>query len=271
MFLNPKSEGWFRRLWGAALLVLGGPAWALVDPGGTVTWADDLKQRRDAGRDDRFVLRGGEFTPEGWRMIETRGYLRVDLGPEGAPEEGELQVTVTGLDGPELARRLGPDQKIHLLNLFSNGSGDHHAESGGQASDALWTIRAGTDAGMGLRYGGDLKLLWASRGAKRTAGSDYQEARLQLPEGWRWRGTDEHKFRVSWSQERGELIVRFDKMVLGTFAWKRRGDRLRYVFLGGAADFRAWPGATFRNLVIRRFELGDASRAQAPVFSAPRN
>jgi hypothetical protein len=194
---------------------------------------------------------GGRFEADGWRMLATRGYLRVDLGPGGAPSEGELEVTVTGLDEAALGAALGTDRKVHLINMFSNPLGDHHAEGGGTASDSLWTLRAGTGDDGKPRYGGDLKLLWASRGAKRTGGSDYAERRLHLPTGWNRGPTDRHLLRVRWSRENRRLVVSVGGVV-AEFPWTGDGDPLRYVFLGGVPDFNAWPGACFSDLRVRR-------------------
>jgi beta-glucosidase len=196
--------------------------------------------------------RGGSFGEAGWRMDASQGYLRLDLGPEGAPAEGELEVHVSGLDPESLARAVGADRKVHLINMFSNPCGDHHAEGGGTATDALWTIRMGTGEDGSARYGGDFKLLWASRGAKRTVGSDYHEQRLRVPEGWVWRAQDTCRLVVRWSQRQRTLEVRLNDHGLGRYPWSGDGDPLRYVFLGGAPDFRAWQGAVFSSVRVRR-------------------
>jgi hypothetical protein len=198
--------------------------------------------------------RGGEFTAAGWRMHEPRGFLRLTL-PDAAPREGELEVTIAGLDWAAVGRAVGADRKIHFLNLFSNPNGDHHAENGGTAEDALWTLRAGTDAEGGGRYGGDLKLLWASRGAKRTPGSDYHEQRLPLPPGFAWRAGGAHVFRVRWSARARQLTVSVDGHEFARVPWRHDGAPLRHVFLGGAADFHALVGPVFSDL--RVFELPD--------------
>lgn len=204
---------------------------------------------------------GGRFTATGWQVVDPKAHLRIDLGEVGALVSGELEVTVTGIDPMALSRILGGDKKVHFLNAFSNASGDHHAEQGGRESDALWTLRAGTDGDGGGRYGADLKLLWASRGAKRTQDSDYQEKRLRMPEGWTWNARQAHRFRVLWSREEKALQVWCDDVDLGRHPWLRAGDPLRYLFLGGAADFHALVGATFSDLRVTR--LARATRLRS--------
>ncbi len=217
-----------------------------------VVWYDPLTATVPAAVAGARENRGGEFGATGWRMREPRGFLRVTL-PAAAPREGELEVTISGIDWAAAGRAVGADRKIHFLNLFSNPSGDHHAEAGGTAEDALWTLRAGTDAGGGGRYGGDLKLLWASRGAKRTPGSDYHEQRLRLPAGFAWRADGAHVFRVRWSARERQLTVSVDDREWVRVPWRHEGAPLRHVFLGGAVDFHALVGPVFSELWV--FEL----------------
>lgn len=241
------------------------------EPAADVVFFDSLAAGVPEPAPSRRENVGGRFESAGWRVVATRGYLRVDLGPDGAPAEGELEVTVTGLDDVALGAVLGPDRKVHLINAFSNPRGDHHAEGGGTASDSLWTLRAGTDEQGSARYGGDLKLLWASRGAKRTAGSDYAERRLRLPAGWNRGPGDRHLFRVRWSRKHRRLEVSVGA-VTREFPWSGDGDPLRYVFLGGAGDFNAWPGALFADLRVRRLtgaEFAAPAQAPGPVRAGP--
>lgn len=195
-------------------------------------------------------------------MRASRGFLHIPL-PEPAPAEGALVVWVRGGDSADLVRRVGADRKIHFLNMFSNALGDHHAEGGGTASDALWTLRLGTDDKGGERYPGGAKILWASRGAKRTPGSDYHEKRMPFPSGVAWAPDRWLEFRVEWSARRKTLTVSVDGREALTVPWPHAGDPLRHVFLGGAADFAAFAGATYRDLEVRRLPVPEGP-ASAP-------
>lgn len=232
----------------AVLVTLMGLAGAST-PARREVWHDPLTTAAPAAVVAARENRGGEFGAAGWRMREPRGFLRVTL-PVAASREGELEVAIAGLGWASVGRAVGVDRKIHFLNLFSNPNGDHHAEDGGTADDALWTLRAGTDAEGGGRYGGDLKLLWASRGAKRTPGSDYHEQRLRLPTGFAWRAEGAHVFRVRWSARARQLTVLVDDREFARVPWRHDGAPLRYVFLGGAADFHALMGPVFSALKI---------------------
>lgn len=226
-------------------------AWCQLASAGErqLLWRDPLTSAATTAVVASRENRGGEFSAAGWRMREPRGFLRVTL-PAAAPREGELEVTISGLDWAAVGRAVGADRKIHFLNLFSNANGDHHAEAGGTAEDALWTLRAGTAADGGGRYGGDLKLLWASRGAKRTPGADYHEQRLRLPAGFEWRAEGAHVFRVRWSARARQLTVSVDDYEFARVPWRHDGAPLRHVFLGGAADFHALVGPVYSELRI---------------------
>ncbi len=223
---------------------------AAATAGVRTVWHDPLTANAPAGVAAARENRGGEFTAAGWRMVAPKGFLRIDL-PEPSPREGELEVTISGLDWAAVGRTVGADRKIHFLNLFSNPRGDHHAEGGGSAEDALWTLRAGTDEAGAPRYGTALKLLWASRGAKRTPGSDYHEQRVPVPAGFVWRANAAHVFRVRWSARERQLLVTVDNHEFARVPWQHDGAALRHVFLGGAADFHALVGPVFSCLTIR--------------------
>ncbi len=212
--------------------------------GENVFWAHDLRTAPEGAEN-----RGGHFGAEGWTMRESRGFLRISLA-DAAPADGAFVVMIRGAASAELAKAVGGDRKIHFLNMFSNAAGDHHVEGGGTASDALWTLRIGTDPQGGERYPGGAKILWASRGAKRTPGSDYHEKRLPFPPSVRWVPGRWIEFRVVWSASEGTLRVLVDGVEAGAVPWKRTGDPLRHIFLGGAADFSAFVGATYRDLRI---------------------
>lgn len=193
--------------------------------------------------------RGGRFEAVGWRVLGPQGFLRITL-PEGVEAEGRLEVKVRGLDPAGLGAKIGTDRKVHFINVFSNANGDHHFEDGGSANDALWTLRIGTDAAGGPRYGRDLKLLWASRGAKRAPGSDYEEKVVSFPADWRWEAAQTYAFTIEWSQSARRLTVRVDHRVVAQVPWLGDGDPLRHVFLGGTPDFDALTDAVFSDLRI---------------------
>lgn len=93
-------------------------------------------------------------------------------------------------------------------------------------------------------------MLWASRGAKRTPGSDYHEQRLRLPSNFAWRPGGTHVFRVRWSARARQLTVSVDDREFARGPWHHDGARLRHVFLGGAADFHALVGPVFSQLKV---------------------
>ena len=201
------------------------------------------------------VNRGGRHGPDGWTLVAPRGFLRIEL-PGPAPRDGAVVVRIRGVDWAQLAREVGPDKKIHLLNAFSNPAGDHHVEGGGTPSDALWTLRTGTDEQGGARYGPHLKVLWASRGAKRAPGSDYHERLLPFPEGATWTEEQWIEFRVEWRATTGQLRIVVAGREAIVVPWQGRGDPLRYLFLGGATDFAGFSGATFRQLEVLQLASG---------------
>jgi len=212
-------------------------------------WQDPLTDGVTAAVAMARTNRGGRFEAAGWRVLGPRGFLRITL-PEGVAAEGKLEVKVSGLDPAGLGTGIGPDRKVHFINFFSNANGDHHVEDGGSANDALWTLRVGTDAAGGPRYGRELKLLWASRGAKRAPGSDYEETMVSFPADWHWEAAQTYAFAIDWSQSTHRLTVRIDHRVVAQVPWLGDGAPLRHVFLGGTPDFHALTGAVFSDLRI---------------------
>jgi len=212
-------------------------------------WQDPLTDGVTAEVAMARTNRGGRFEREGWRVLDPRGFLRITL-PEGVVAEGRLEVKVSGLNLAGLGAEIGPDRKVHFINFFSNANGDHHVEDGGSANDALWTLRVGTDAAGGPRYGRDLKLLWASRGAKRAPGSDYEEVIMSFPSDWHWEAAQTYAFAIDWSQSTRRLTVWVNHRIVAQVPWLEDGAPLRHVFLGGTPDFHAFTGAVFSDLRI---------------------
>ncbi|MDI1249837.1 MAG: hypothetical protein PSV13_13310 [Lacunisphaera sp.] len=192
---------------------------------------------------------GGRFEPAGWRVVGPQAFLRITL-PRGLGAEGKLEVNVKGLDPGRLMAAIGRDKKVHFINLFSNVTGDHHVEDGGGETDALWTLRIGTDAAGASRYGQGFKLLWASRGAKRARGSDYAETEVTLPAGSQWDAAKTYTFAIHWSRSIRRLTVSLDQRIVAQVPWRDDEAPLRHAFLGGTPDFHALMGALFSDLRI---------------------
>jgi hypothetical protein len=190
---------------------------------------------------------GGEFTAKGWRALKQNDMLVIELAdPKGF--EGMLEVDVTELDWEKANCQPGPDTKIHFINMFSDSKGDHHARHGGKPEDALWTLRGGCGDGGSTRYD-SFKVLWASKGAKETTGSDYHEVAPKLPSGWKW-DKPRYTFQVSWSKSAGTIVVKVNNQLFLSSTWKNQITPLKYVFLGKAADFRTLVGPYFSNLKV---------------------
>jgi hypothetical protein len=190
---------------------------------------------------------GGEFTPKGWRALKQNDMLVIELS-DARGLEGMLEVDITELDWAKANCQPGPDTKIHFVNMFSHPKGDHHARHGGTEVDALWTLRGGCGAGGSTRYE-SMKVLWASKGAKETNGSDYHEVAPKPPSGWKW-DKERYTFQVTWSKAAGTLVVKVNNQTFLNSTWKNQITPLKYVFLGKAADFRTLVGPYFSNLKI---------------------
>lgn len=192
----------------------------------------------------------GEFTESGWRSTDPRqGMLKIGLsGDLGI--EGELTVDITDLDW--VAANLAGGDKIHFLNMFSHPLGDHHIEDGATVDDAFWTLRGGKhDDGKRPRYGNVIKLLGASRGAKRAPGSDYFESiNTAMPRDWRWDQDTTYQIRVAWSAQAKRLLVWVNNTLFYDVPWKNQEEPLRYVFIGKARDFYSFVGPRFRDLRV---------------------
>lgn len=212
-------------------------------------WCDNLTSKAPPAVAAARTNKGGEFEAGGWRVVGNQSYLRIAL-PVAARAEGFLELRVTGFDPARLAEEIGCNRKVHFLNLFSNRLGEHHFEDGGTARDALWTLRVGTGADGGSRYGSGFKLLWSSRGAKRAPGSAYDEREVTMPDDWRWAGGRTYLFSIHWSGPARQLWVKVDGMTVAVVPWRQKGESLRYVFLGGTPDFHSMTGALYSDLRV---------------------
>ncbi len=164
--------------------------------------------------------------------------------------EGSLEVDIQNL-GEQFVGNTNGAAKIHFLNMFSNPISDHHAEDGGTAIDALWTLRTGTDEEGKSRYGQNFKILWASKGAKRTEGSDYHEKVVRLPDDWKWDQLT-NNFRVTWSQKEKSIKVFIDRNLVFSGQWTNQVSPLRYIWLAKSPDFQTLVEPVFSNLKISK-------------------
>lgn len=192
---------------------------------------------------------GGQFTEKGWQALKQGDYLMIELTDE-AGFEGSLEVDIQNL-GEHFAGNKNGAAKVHFLNMFSNPISDHHAEDGGTATDALWTLRTGTDEEGKPRYGQNFKILWASKGAKRTEGSDYHEKIVRLADVLNW-DKKTYTFGVSWSQKEKSIKVFIDRNLVFSGQWTHQVSSLRYIWLAKSPDFQSLVGPTFSNLKISK-------------------
>jgi len=193
----------------------------------------------------------GSFTRQGWRALEQGGQLLIEL-EEAKGFEGALKVDVTNLDWEGANLSAGHNTKMHFINMFSNPSGDHHFEDEGTGgNDALWTLRGGAGGpGEGVRYGNNFKILYASRGAKRAAGSDYHEVTSPAPDDWVWHKDSTYTFHIVWSKHRRKWTVSVNHHLFYEEHWENQVEPLKYVFLGSAGDYETFQGPYFSNLRV---------------------
>jgi hypothetical protein len=192
---------------------------------------------------------GGQFTEKGWQALNQDDYLMIEITGE-AGFEGSLEVDIQNL-GEQFAGNKNGAAKVHFLNMFSNPISDHHAEDGGTATDALWTLRTGNDEEGKSRYGQNFKILWASKGAKRTEGSDYHEKIVRLPDDWKW-DKKTYTFGVCWSKKEKSIKVFIDRNLVFSGQWTNQVSPLRYIWLAKSPDFKTLVGPVFSNLKINQ-------------------
>ena len=193
------------------------------------------------------IGKGGQFTAKGWQATEQGGYLLIECTDE-AGFEGTLEVDILNFDVQNIESNNG-ESKIHFINMFSNSIADHHTKHGGTATDALWTLRTGTDDKGKPRYGSGFKVLWASKGAKESENSDYTEKTLLLPKDWKWNKTT-NTFKITWSKNAKSIHFFVNKTLFLKGQWKNQESALRYIYLAKSPDFRTLTGPIFSNLKV---------------------
>lgn len=200
----------------------------------------------------------GTFGIKGWSSLSpSEGMLKIALDSTSRGE-GTLEVTITGLDWNAANLAAGADKKMHFINMFSNPNGDHHAEAGCTSTDALFTLRGGSDeSGETPRYGNNFKMLWSSRGAKRTENNLYKEKRNDPPDNWIWHADSTYVFSVRWSRSASLLTVHVNRQELYRLVWSDQQNDLKYIFLGKAADFKSFVGPVFSELKVYRNIIGE--------------
>lgn len=243
-FVGRSGAGPFRMVCiGLALLLLNPDRSRAED-----NWLIELREGAPRLDAVRIQAEGGRFDVAGWQAQGPRDLLRLEA-KDPLPFEGMLEVSLTGIVWQKAAAAAGRDRKIHFINLFSNPLGDHHVEDGGTSRDAIVSLRVGSDEKGEPRYGKAIKVLWASRGAKRSEGSDYHEQRLSPPEGFAWSGT--HRIAIRWSRNEQVLEVLVDGNSWGRLPWNNQEEPFRYVFLGRGGDFHSWVGPVFQDVELR--------------------
>ena len=199
------------------------------------------------GEEDKISI-DGKFTANGWQSISPKGMLKIVL-QEDAGKNGRLEIKISNIDWEKANNASGKNKKIHFLNMFSNENGDHHFEDGGTASDALWTLRTGSDEHGKSRYGSVFKFLWSSCGAKRAPGNLYHEKRNRGLN-WEWDKNKTYTLSVEWNSHEEKIYVSVDDTLFYERDWKGQNSPLRYVFMGKAGDFHSWTGPVFSDLKI---------------------
>ncbi len=193
----------------------------------------------------------GEFTPNGWRSSGPDGMLCIAIDKQWLG--GVLEVDISGFDWYRANRSSGEDSKLHFMNMFSDKTGDHHIEQGGDENTALWTLRAGAGKDGKPRYGSTFKLLWSSRGVKRAPCNLYSENQRQnmAPATWvGWNTDSTYTFRIVWNTVTEQLTVWVNGIEFYKVPWKDQVQPLNYIFLGKANDFTSLQGVYFSNMRI---------------------
>jgi hypothetical protein len=207
---------------------------------------DKLKSEQTVQGEFAKKNHGGSFSSGGWKAIQNGDYLMIEIDTI-AGFEGELEVKISELDWEKMNSKGA--RKVHFISMFSNPVADHHLEDGGTENDALWSLRAGSSDEGTPRYGQNFKILWASKGAKRSLNSDYHEKIVKLPEGWRW-DKDTYIFKVSWSKREKVIQVFLNNEQVFSDSWKNQVSPLRYIYLAKSPDFHTLVGPVFSDLKI---------------------
>jgi hypothetical protein len=195
---------------------------------------------------------GGKYSEIGWQAINNGDYMLIEVD-ERAGFEGRISIDLIDIDWNNSNTASG-SAKTHFLSMFSNPIADHHFEDGGTSADALWSLRGGMGEDGGPRYKNGFKVLWASKGAKRTEGSDYHEKVVRLPELWVW----EHKvytFTIEWRQVAGYLKIQVNETEVFKEPWNNQISALKYLYIAKSPDFNTFIGPVFSNLRLEVLEV----------------
>lgn len=193
----------------------------------------------------------GSMNFSGWFAESEDGYLKLEL-PREIGYEGALEIDLESLDWERANLSSGFNRKIHFLNLFSNSFADHHYEDGGTDEDAIITLRMGSDRDGNPRYGNTFKVLWASKGAKRSPGSDYHETLAEISKDYRW--PEKVTFRVEWSRRHERVKIMIEDRTCADLPWRSQVAPIRFLFLGKSKDFYALQGVTYKNLRLYQLD-----------------
>ncbi len=196
--------------------------------------------------------KGGIFTEKGWKAVNDGDYLFIELAT-GTGFEGQLEVDVTELDWQK-SNTTSNNEKIHFLSMFSNPVADHHVEQGGTEKDALWSLRGGKGDNGEPRYGQNFKVLWASKGAKRTPMSDYSEKTITMPDGWKW-DKPVYTFTIRWSLKQKKIDVSVNGLQVFEGPWLNQISPLKYIYIAKSPDFGSFIGPVFSNLRVTTGEI----------------
>jgi hypothetical protein len=195
---------------------------------------------------------GGRYSELGWQAMKNGDYLVIEVD-DRAGFEGQLSIEITNIDWVS-SNTVSGSPKIHFLSMFSNQIADHHIEGGGTTQDALWSLRGGMGKDKAPRYKNDFKVLWASKGAKRTENSDYHERIVKLPSDWVWNNDKVYIFKIAWSQNSQYLKILINDVEIFNEPWRNQVSALKYIYIAKSPDFHTFIGPVFSNLKLSILE-----------------
>ena len=200
------------------------------------------------------TAKGGKYSEIGWQAINNGDYMVIEVN-ERAGFEGKISIDLLDIDWNNSSTASGRP-KTHFLSMFSNAVADHHLEDGGTAVDALWSLRTGMGENGGPRYKNGFKVLWASKGAKRTEGSDYHEKVVSLPGDWDW-SSEVYTFTIEWSQVGRYLRILINEAEVFKEPWNNQVSPLKYLYIAKSPDFHTFIGPVFSNLRLSILDIKD--------------
>ncbi len=209
------------------------------------------------------VNRGGRHGPDGWTLVAPRAFCRSSY-PGLRRAMAPWRCGSEGWTGPNSLGRWVPARR----SIFSMRSPTRRATTMWREAGRL-PMPCGHCAPGRLskarRYGPHLKVLWASRGAKRTPGSDYHERLLPFPEARPGR-------RSSGSSSGSNGARRPDSCGSSSRDGRRSsasaGAAIRCVTSSSAGRrIRGLSGATFRQLEVLQLASGRSVTSHHPVWA----